>query len=51
MSSRTSKAITVLILIFLTFIEVLSKILGINLIIWGNSTLYYEILVYTDQIH
>lgn len=51
MSSHTSKAITVLIFIFLTFIEILSNALGINLMILGNSILYYEILIYTDQIH
>lgn len=51
MSSHTSKAVTVLIFIFLTFIEILSNALDINLIIWGNSTLYYEILIYTEQIH
>lgn len=51
MSSHTSKAVTVLIFIFLTFKEILSNALDINLIIWGNSTLYYEILIYTEQIH
>lgn len=51
MSSHTSKAVTVLIFIFLTFIEILSNALDINLIIWGKSTLCYEILIYTEQIH